>query len=437
MTAPGDTDDMAPSIAGPGAVAAADARPRPGWHRYALLALGVFLLLAAIRWVTDSPDLTSSGTFSSTLRLAVPIFLAGLGGIYAERSGVVNIGLEGMMILGTWFGAWGAWQYGPWWGVAIGVLGGAAGGLLHAVATVSFGVDHIISGVAIITLATGVARYLSVTIYDAETGGGATQSPRVNDVGDVDIPILAGGDLFGWHSPDVLGWFEKKGWLFISDLAGLMRGFAANLSWLTVIALVLIPASTWLLWRTRFGLRLRSCGENPTAADSLGVPVYRMKYYGVVISGAMAGLAGAFLAIEAAGIYRQGQTAGRGFIGLAAMISGNYMPAGTAATAGLFGFADALRLRDTTAVHALLLFIAAAALIAVVVFVRRGQPRVAIALGAVAASFALWYFVSDEVPSEFVAFTPHVATIIVLSVAGRRLRMPAADGMRWRKGQVE
>jgi ABC-type uncharacterized transport system permease subunit len=217
----------------------------------------------------------------------------------------------------------------------------------------------------------------------------------------------------------------------------LMRGFAANLSWLTLIAILLIPASTWLLWRTRFGLRLRSCGENPTAADSLGVPVYRMKYYGVVISGGLAGLAGAFLAIEAAGIYRQGQTAGRGFIGLAAMISGNYMPVGTALTAGLFGFADALRLRDPTAVHALLLFIAVAALIASLVFLRRKQTRAAIGLATVAALFALWYFTSDEVPPEFVAFTPHVATIIVLAVAGRHLRMPAADGMRWRKGQAE
>ena len=280
-----------------------------------ILAGTVFVLLAVVRWITDNPDLTSSGTFGTTLRLAVPIGLAALGGLYAERSGIINIGLEGMMILGSWFGAWGAWQYGPWWGVAIGVAGGAAAGLLHATATVTFGVDHIISGVAIITLAGGIARYLSVEVYDGVPGGGATQSPRVEGVGELDVPIVAGGDLFGWQSPDVLGWIEDKSWIFVSDLAGLARGFTNNLSYLTLIALLLVPFTWWLLWRTVFGLRLRSCGENPTGADSLGVPVYRMRYAAVTISGGLAGLAGAFLAIEAAGIYRQGQTGGRGFIG--------------------------------------------------------------------------------------------------------------------------
>ena len=124
-----------------------------------------------------------------------------------------------------------------------------------------------------------------------------------------------------------------------------------------MIAVLLIPASYLILWRTAFGLRLRSCGENPAAADSLGVPVYRMKYIAVLISGALAGLGGVFL-VFIADIYREGQTDGRGFIGLAALIFGNWRPGGLAAGAGLFGFADALQLRSRTAVVALLLLIA-------------------------------------------------------------------------------
>ena len=115
--------------------------------RWMLAALGVILALSVVQELArpETTDLVSSGTAEATLRRAVPILLAGLGGIWAERAGVVNIGLEGMMVLGTWFGAWGALEFGPWWGLAIGIAGGATGGLLHAVATVNFGVDHIIS----------------------------------------------------------------------------------------------------------------------------------------------------------------------------------------------------------------------------------------------------------------------------------------------------
>lgn len=432
-----------PSSAGDGAINRADqlsagARARADRIRTLVyLLIGLFCLLAAVRWITDNPDLTSSGTFGTTLRLAVPIGLAALGGLWAERSGVVNIGLEGMMILGTWFGAWGAWQFGPWAGVAIGVLGGVAAGLLHAVATVTFGVDHIISGVAIITLAGGIARYLSVEVYDGVQGGGATQSPRVESVGTFDVPILAGGDLFGWSSPDALGWLEDKSWLLVSDAAGLLRGFANNLSWLTLIALLLVPLTWWLLWRTVFGLRVRSCGEHPTAADSLGVPVYRMRYFALMISGGMAGLAGAFLAIEAAGIYRQGQTQGRGFIGLAALIFGNWRPGGAAAGAALFGFSDALRLRETTAVHALLLFVAVAATVYGIVLVRRRQVTTGVVTAVLGLLAGLWYFTSDSIPGEFVQMTPYVVTLLVLAVATQRLRPPAHVGQPWRKGQVE
>jgi simple sugar transport system permease protein len=132
--------------------------------RRVLLAMGgALLMLSVVRVLTGADDLTSSGTFGAALRLAVPIGLVGLGALYAERVGVANIGLEGMMILGTWFGAWGGWMFGPWEGVALGLVGGALGGLVHAVATVTFTVDHIISGVVINILGAAVARYLSIS----------------------------------------------------------------------------------------------------------------------------------------------------------------------------------------------------------------------------------------------------------------------------------
>ena len=395
----------------------------------------VILLLSAVRWITGANDLTSSGTYGAALRLAVPILLAGLGGLYAERTGVVNIGLEGMMILGTWFGAWAGVEYGVWWGVVLGIVGGALGGLVHAVATITFGVNQIVSGVAINILAAGVARFLSVIAFTGQ-GGGATQSPQIpTRLPHVTVPVLAGGEVFGWQSPDALGWLERKRWFAISDSSALFRGFMDDLSILTVITLLLVPVTFFFLWRTRLGLRMRSAGEHPEAAESLGVPVYTMKYLGVLISGALAGLAGAFLVLEAAGIYREGQTGGRGFIGLAAMIFGNWRPSGVAAAAGLFGYTDALNLRSAPAVHALVLFaaIALAALGAWYLYRRRFTgAAIAVVIGGLAL---LWYGLTDSVPRQFVSSAPYVATLVVLAVASQRLRPPAADGLPYRRGQ--
>ena len=132
--------------------------------------LGALFLLSVTRVVTGADEITSAGTIGAALALAVPIGLAALGGLWSERAGVVNIGLEGMMILGTWFGAYAGVTYGIWWGVAAGALGGALGGLVHAIATVTFGVDHIVSGVAINIVAAGLARYLSVVVYSGRPG---------------------------------------------------------------------------------------------------------------------------------------------------------------------------------------------------------------------------------------------------------------------------
>lgn len=408
--------------------------------RAMLLAGAGVILLSAVRVVADADDLTSVGSFSATIRLGVPIMLAGLGGLFAERCGVVNIGLEGMLILGTWFGAWGAVEFGVWEGVLLGIVGGALGGLVHAVATVTFGVDHVVSGVAINILGAGMARYLSVIAWVGKgTGGGATQSPKITDsITDIDLPILAGGSLFGWQTPDVLGRIASWRWVVISDVAGFLRALTGNISLLSVIAILLVPASIWFLWRTPLGLRLRSAGENPYAAESLGVEVYRMKYLGVIVSGALAGLGGAFLVLEGgAGIYREGQTGGRGFIGLAALIFGNWRPTGVALGAGLFGFADALRLRDEDAVHALLLFVTVAGALAGLWFLSRRRLRAGGFLIAVAVGFGLWYATSDTIPRQFLSFTPHITTLLVLAFATQRLRPPAYDGIPYRKGEAD
>src|SRR5215207_3867939 len=300
---------------------------------------GMLVLVSIVRLVTDASDITSSGTTGAALRLAVPIGLAGLGGLWSERAGVVNIGLEGQLILGTWFGAWGAYEFGAWWGVLAGIIGGALGGLVHALATVTFGVDHIVSGVALTILGAGITRFLSALIFVDTPGGGVTQSPGLPPIGTFTLP-----------GSGVLRDLEREGWFLISDIAGIIGGLITQVSWLTLVAVALVPASFLLLWRTKFGLRLRACGESP------GVNVYKMKYVAVIISGGFAGLGGAFLAEVATSIYREGQTNGRGYIGLAAMIFGNWRPGGLAMGAGIFGYTDALQLRSGgESVHALLL----------------------------------------------------------------------------------
>ena len=172
--------------------------------KHYLIILPIFFIVL-IAQMDKYDQLTTSGTFGAAIRLAIPICLAGLGGMFSERTGIVNIGLEGMMIMGTWFGAWAAWLYGPWYGILAGILGGALFGLIHAVGTVTFQVDHIVSGVAINILAAGVARFLNVVAYADQPTQSSTQSPRIDgDVGDFTLPYLSGGadtpSLFGYLS---------------------------------------------------------------------------------------------------------------------------------------------------------------------------------------------------------------------------------------------
>jgi general nucleoside transport system permease protein len=412
----------------PGGAAAGEAPPKKrklSLSVILLLIAGGLLALATVRAFTGANDITSSGATRAALQAAVPIGLAGLAGLWSERAGVVNIGLEGMMIFGTWFGAFGAFHWG--WGVGLvaAMVGGALGGLLHALATVTFGVDHIVSGVAITILALGSTRYLSSLTFANEEGGGVNQSPSVPQPWRWSVP---GAE---WATKGL----EAKHWWLVSDLAGIIRGVFTNFSIATVIAIALVPLSFWILWRTSFGLRLRSVGESPQAAESLGINVYLYKYYGVVASGAIAGLGGAFLSMVAANIYREGQTNGRGYIGLAAMIFGNWRPGGLAAGSLLFGYPDALQLRGgATSIHALLLLVSAL-LLAVAAWQLYRNKRV---VGGLALMIAVLgfvaFFATDEVPVPFVQFTPHLTTLVVLALAAQRLRPPAADGVPYRRG---
>jgi simple sugar transport system permease protein len=216
---------------------------RVTWARVLIAAAVLVVLLSLVRVLSGATDLTSAGAVSAALLLAVPIAMAGLGGLWAERAGVVNIGLEGMMILGTWGAGWAGYQWGPWAGVLAALVFGAIGGLLHAVATVLFNVDHIVSGVAINILAFGATQFLSNAFFTKVEGGSTKQSPTVDDIGTVSVPLVGDG----------LRSLETQQWFLVSDVAGITRGLLTNVSWITLIAVLLLPLSFFVLWRTASG----------------------------------------------------------------------------------------------------------------------------------------------------------------------------------------
>ncbi len=291
------------------------------------------------------------------------IYLTGLGGLFSERSGIVNIGLEGLMITGTVMGAWGAIEWGPIQGLLIGAAAGLLFSMVHAVATVTFRVDHIVSGVVINVVALGLARFLSQQFF-----GSSTQSTSgVPNFDAIDLPVLS------------------------SIPGGLGRAFE-NMSPVVLLAFALVFPVVFALNRTRFGLRLRSAGENPEATRTVGVRVAPLRYAGVGISGTLAGLSGAFLAIEVNALYQEGQTQGLGFIALAALILGNWSPGRLMVGAMLFGFAQAipLRLGDAPVIGAL--------------------------------------------PDQFVRMIPYVVTIIAIAGFVGRVQPPAAAGKAYEGG---
>jgi simple sugar transport system permease protein len=384
---------------------------------------GLFFILALVESLTGATDISSPGTSGATLRFAIPLLMAGLGGLWAERAGVINIGLEGMMIVGTWTAAWFGYLHGPLMGFVAAAIFGLASGFFHAILTVKIGIDQAVSGLAINLIAAGGARYLS-GVFFPPVGGDRTVSPPVDSFPTFTIPIIA----------PILESIDAQNIFFISNLAGILHGLTKEVSLVTIALLLLVPLTSWILWRSKFGLRMRFSGENPMAAESLGINVYRIRYIAISVSGMLASLGGAYLALVASSVYREGQTAGRGFIGLATVIFGNWKPGGVFAGSILFGFTDALRVRQSESVMSLIMVAGIVALVLSIFYSinRRWKP------GLISGSLALlaWWIHQrvDVIPQEFVTVFPNFATLIVLTFLAQRLTPPAMAGMPYRRG---
>jgi ABC-type uncharacterized transport system permease subunit len=278
----------------------------------------------------------------STLRSATPLLLGALGGVFTERSGVVNIAIDGMMLVGCWFGVWGSYISGSAWvGVLCAVIAGTLIAGLHGIASITYRANQVVSGTAINLLAAGFTEFFMVKVW----GG---QSPHVNKIMDI-----------------------------------------GQLNVMVPVAFVLAGVSWWVLFKTPWGLRLRAVGEHPRAADTVGVNVYAVRYQGVLLSGFLAGLAGASLSLGLVSQFVSGMTAGRGFIALAAMIFGKWNPLGAMAACLLFGAADSLG----------------------TILQIRGVA----------------------IPSEFLLMAPYVVTMLALAGVVGRSTPPAASGIPYDK----
>ncbi len=303
--------------------------------------------------------LTSPVLWASTLTLTVPIALAAVGGTFSERGGVVNIAMEGLMEVGALLAVViAATTHNAWLGVLGGIVGGALAAVLLGWATLRLRADHIVTGMAMNVLLTGLTSAGGLTGFLLVAFYGQNGTP-------VDTPQLP-----LWHVP-ILQHIPFFGQVLSGQIS------------LFYLFLAILAFSQFALFRTRWGLRLRSVGENPHAADSLGVRVLALKWQGVLISGALSGLAGAYLSIGTLNLYNTGMVAGRGFIALTAVIVGGWNPLGAAIVALVFGFLTALTYQLQT---------------------------------------------SSALPKNLVLMIPYLVTIVVLAVFARRVRAPAADG---------
>jgi Uncharacterized ABC-type transport system, permease component len=273
----------------------------------------------------------------SGIRRSTPLIFASLGGVYSERSGVVNIGLEGMMLVGAFVSVVAGNVFGLVPGILLGALSGTLLALLHAVATVTFKANQIVSGVAINLLGMGLTEFIPEAMF-----------------GKTNIESLCSAPTISGFTP------------------------------LVFVAMALVVLSHLILFKTVFGLRLRSVGENPKSADTLGISVERMRYIGVMISGALAGLGGAYMSIEQSACFTKNMVAGRGFIALAAMIFGGWTPFGALGACLLFGFADSLQ--------------------------------------TIIQTFGV------AIPPPIIQLLPYLLTIVILASAVKRVRPPEADG---------
>jgi simple sugar transport system permease protein len=284
---------------------------------------------------------------SSTIRLSTPLILAALGGLFSERSGVINIALEGMMLAGAFTAASVTYASGsPYVGLLAGIGAGTLIGAIHAVACIRYQADQVVTGTAINILMIGMPAFLSGAFF--LSSGSTPQIPKEH----------------------LIPWIP------------------------IVIAFVLVPATWYVLYKTPFGLRLRSVGENPEAADAAGVKVARMRYAGVLLSGALAGIGGAYLSIGQSSLFTRNMTSGRGFIALAALIFGKWRPVQTMLACLLFGLTEAISIQM--------------------------QGVVKLPSG-------------DDIPVQFIQMVPYILTIVVLAGFIGSSRPPRALGLPYQK----
>jgi general nucleoside transport system permease protein len=290
---------------------------RIGWFAIVIGVFGIALGLLAIQSSDTKLEVVVSWSalFAAMLRYATPLTFAAIGGMFSERAGVVNIGLEGMMLSGAFFGIWAADATNSWvLGVAGAMASGAAFALLHAFFAIHLRADQIVGGTAVNFLALGITGYLYIDHYGDE--GTPTDLPEIPQV----------------H----LAFLED--WYFVGAIFG-------NLNLMIWVSFAVLVLSYLVLFKMPIGLRIRACGEHPRAADTVGISVYGVRYAAVVVSGMLAALGGAYLSMGFVHSFSENMTAGRGFIALAAVIFGAWRPAGAFAAALLFGFSSALAQR--------------------------------------------------------------------------------------------
>lgn len=318
---------------------------------------GIFVF-SFLAWAAAGDSANLAGLLKATLQRAVPIALGALSGILCERAGVVNIAIEGMMLTGAMVASLVGSVSNLWLGMFAGILAGALLALVHGVLSIKYKTDQIVSGTVINIFATGITSFLSAKFLQ--------RYQELNNPGlfpNWEIPILSEIPFIG----PIL--FDNNVFMY-----GLF------------IFLILLHVG---LFNTRWGLRMRAVGEHPKAADTLGINVFRTRYMAVILGGMMAGFAGAYFTLGSVGRFDEVMTAGRGFIGLAAMIFGNWRPFGAFGAALLFGFAEAFR-------------------------------TIASILGV-------------QIPSEFLLMAPYIATMVVLAGVVGRSQPPAADGQPYEK----
>lgn len=256
---------------------------------------------------------------AAALRLSIPILFAGLGGMFSERSGIINIGLEGMMLSGALAGVVGSYQTGsPWIGILYAMLAGGLLALLHAYFTITLQVDQVVSGIAINILSMGITSFFFRLLF------GITTTPiKVNSFQPIHLPMVSDIPVIG------------------------PVFFSQNI--LVYIALFLVPVSHYILFKTTWGLSIRTVGEHPQAASTVGIPVFKIRYICTVLGGVLAGLGGSFLSLGQFNMFVDNMIAGRGFIAVAAIIFGKWQPLGVLGASLVFGAADAIQVRLQTA----------------------------------------------------------------------------------------